>query len=408
MLKKIGTLFAVLVIALGVAWSLLGLQLTYTQAESACEKTCNKDDEESEYLKCIGEKRSCLEGKISELQSKKVTLNSTIQLLNGRISIQELQIRSTEVELQRLEREVTELTDRIQGLDVSLDQLSEVLLERIQRQYKALRESHVTPAIASDTMSEVVFRAEYVEQTGQRTADAMARAEEQRLHYDEQKILKEQKQEEVQQKQLQLEKEQGVLSNQRSEQQFLLTETQSNEQKFQAELAKTLAEVQAIQSIIAGRGSESSGGKVKEGARIASVIQGASTCSTGTHLHFEVVKDKLNLNPAGYLKPTSIQWNNSPDGSFGFGGDWEWPLIDPVRITQGYGMTYWARVKRAYGGAPHTGIDMVSASGNATVKAVVDGELFRGSIRCGGGQLKYVRVKHEDDGYSTYYLHVNY
>lgn len=407
MVKKISTLLAIAVVSFGVAGYLFLEQSDHIVAESACEKTCNKDDDESKYVRCVSEKRSCLEDKIGELQSQKVTLNSTIQLLNGRIAVQELQIQSTETELQRLEREVTDLTDRIQGLDVSLDQLSSVLLERIQRQYKALRESKVTPAIASDTMNEVVFRAEYVEQTGQRTAEAMARAEEQRLHYDEQKNLKEEKQVEVEKKQQQLESERNVLSRQRGEQQFLLTETQNNEQKFQAELAKTLAEAQAVQSIIAGRGSETSGGKVKKGDRIASVIQGASPCSTGTHLHFEVVKDKLNLNPAAYLKPASVVWNNSPDGEFGFGGSWDWPLKNPVRITQGYGMTYWARVKRAYGGSPHTGIDMVSASGNATVMAVRDGELFRGAIRCGGGMLKYVQVK-QSDGYSTYYLHVNY
>lgn len=407
MLKKIGTFFAILVVALGVAWQLFGLELRYVLAETACERTCTKGDDENAYIACVGEKRSCLEGKISELQSQKVTLNSTIQLLNGKIAIQELQIQGTEVELQRLEREVAELTDRIEGLNVSLDQLSAVLLERIQRQYKAMRESKVTPALASDTMAEVVFRAEYVGQTGDRTAEAMERAEQQRLQYGEQKTLKEEKQAEVEKKQKQLEAEQATLSKQRGEQQFLLKETQNNETKFQSELAKTLAEAQAVQSIIAGRGSESSGGNVNEGDRIASVIQGASPCSTGTHLHFEVVKDKMNLNPAGYLKPISINWSNSPDGEFGFGGDWNWPLIDPVRITQGYGMTYWARVKRAYGGSPHTGIDMVSSSGNATVKAVKKGELLRGGISCGGGILKYVRVKHED-GYSTYYLHVNY
>ena len=50
---------------------------------------------------------------------------------------------------------------------------------------------------------------------------------------------------------------------------------------------------------------------------------------------------------------------------------------------------------------------MVS-EGNLDVKSVKDGKLFRGSISCGGGTLKYVHVKHKDDGYDTYYLHVNY
>ena len=71
-------------------------------------------------------------------------------------------------------------------------------------------------------------------------------------------------------------------------------------------------------------------------------------------------------------------------------------------------MTWYARVRRAYGGAPHTGIDMVSKDGNLTVKTVKDGVAFRGSIKCGNGQLRYVKVEQKEDGLSTYYLHVNY
>ena len=71
-------------------------------------------------------------------------------------------------------------------------------------------------------------------------------------------------------------------------------------------------------------------------------------------------------------------------------------------------MTYYARVRRAYGGNPQTGIDMASKSLDLTVKAVQDGEAYRGSIRCGGGSLKYVKVDHKDSEIDTFYLHDNY
>lgn len=378
------------------------------RANSACEQTCTKDEaDQTAYLSCVNAKKTCLEETLRTIQSQKVTLSNTIALINGRVAIQELQIQRTEAELIRLEREVLELSDRINGLNVSLDRLSEMLVERIQHQYKALRNSSLASALQADTLAQAVVRSSYVKETGERTADAMERAESQRIEYDAQKSIKEEKQAEVEQKQAQLQSEQQVLTKQRAEQQFLFSETKNNEQKFQELLAKTLAEIDAIQSIIAGKGTETNGGEVQEGNRIASIIQGASTCSTGTHLHFEVVKDKINRDPAGYLKNVSVTWNNSPDGAFGLGGDWIWPVNDPVRITQGYGMTYYARVRRAYGGAPHTGIDMVSLGGDATVKAVKSGTLYRGSIKCGNGQLRYVKVDH-NDGYSTYYLHVNY
>ncbi len=123
-----------------------------------------------------------------------------------------------------------------------------------------------------------------------------------------------------------------------------------------------------------------------------------------------MVKNGTHRNPAGYLSSISASWNNGPDDSFAFTGDWDWPVDNPAKINQGYGMTYYASVRRAYGGAPHTGIDMFSkSSGDYSVRAVKDGTLYRGSISCGGGLLRYVRVDHDDgDEMSTYYLHVNY
>lgn len=387
---------------------LFGLLSNVVYAQDACSQTCTKEgDNDNAYINCINDKRACLESKIKETQSQKQTLSNTLSVISGRVAVQELQIKQTEAEIDRLQREIVALTERIEGLNLSLDRLSTILVERIQSHYKASRISRLLTTLSGDSLSDALTKSAYIEETGRQTAEAMGRAESQRIQYDEQKLIKEVKQEDVEKKQTQLESERAVLARQRQEQQFLLTETQNNEQKYQAELAKTLAEVSAIQSIIAGKGSESEGAEVKQGDRIASVISGSSTCSNGTHLHFEVVKNKLNQDPAAFLKPISVTWNNQPDGSFGFGGDWEWPLNNAARITQGYGMTYYARVRRAYGGAPHTGIDMVSTSGDLAVKAVKDGKLFRGSIRCGGGLLRYVRVE-QSDGLNTYYLHVNY
>lgn len=373
----------------------------------ACDKGAMSDDE---YLTCNRRKQDCLTSKINEAQAAQITLGNTISILNGQIGVQELQIAQTETEVSQLEKQIVALSDRIEGLNLSLDKLTTVLVKRVTEHYKR---SHVNPLlvlITRGSLNSVLSEYKYLQLTQQQTAEAMQRAETQRITYDEQKTLKEETQAELEAKQKKLLQQQGQLTKQRSEQQFLLTETKSNEAKYQAELAKTLAELEAIQSIIAGRGNESSVGQINEGDRIASVIVGASACSTGSHLHFEVAKDGTHRDPAGYLKNIDPNWSNSPDSPFGFGGTWNWPVDDPARITQGYGMTYYARVRRAYGGAPHTGIDMISkSSGNYAVKAVRKGTLYRGSIPCGGGLLRYVRVEHsEDGGISSYYLHVNY
>lgn len=374
-----------------------------------CEKSCNKATQSNDdYLLCINSEKACWEGKISETQQKANTLTNAINLINGKISLQQLQVNQTLAEITQLEEEITELSQRIEGLSYSLDRLSTVLIERVRAQYKQSRTAPALRLLGAESLSELVTQMKYLALAQRQTADTMERTETQRLEYDEQKQLKEVKQAQLETKRKTLQAQQATLQQQKKDQQFLLTQTKNDEKTYQNELAKTLAEFAAIQSIIAGKGSESEVKSVSQGDGIASIIAGASACSTGAHLHFEVVKDGAHRDPAGYLKSESIAWNNSPDGSFGFSGGWNWPINNAARVTQGYGMTYYARAGY-YGGAPHTGLDMISkSSGDYSVKAVRSGTLYRGSISCGGGLLRYVRVDHQDDSEDTYYLHVNY
>jgi len=166
-------------------------------------------------------------------------------------------------------------------------------------------------------------------------------------------------------------------------------------------LAQAQAELVAIQGIIAGLGKEVKVGNVGEGERVASIIQGSSPCSTGTHLHFEVAQNGAGRDPFGLLRSTNLSWDNADPAQNG-SGSWNWPLNDPIKITQGYGHTSYSS---RYTGNVHTGVDMVSD--NATVKAAKPGELYQGSMKCGSGNLIYVHVK-QNEGYDTYYLHVNY
>jgi peptidoglycan hydrolase CwlO-like protein len=394
----------------GLVVAVAGVQSVWA-AENCDQFNCSKDtQDESTYLSCVKDKRSCLEKNIKETQAQAVTFSNTISILNGQIQVQELQIAQTIAEINQLEKEIGELSTRIAGLEISLDRLTTLLVRRVGANY---RRQFNTPLLQlvlnAESLPEAVVQYKYLQLTQQHLSQTMQKAETQRLTYDQQKALKETKQTEVEDKRKQLQGQQAQLAKQRSEQQNLLQQTKNSEASYKRELEKTLAELEAIQSIIAGRGNETASGDVTEGQRIASVIPGSSPCSTGSHLHFEVVRDGTHRDPAGFLKSIEASWNNSPDGPFGFGGDWNWPLNNPAKINQGYGMTYYARVRRSYGGAPHTGIDMFSkTAGDYTVNAVKSGKLYRGSIACGGGLLKYVKVEHTSDGYQTYYLHVNY
>jgi len=374
----------------------------YSAEECACP-------EGQEELDCNKFKQACWGGKIGQKKEEATTLASLISVLNGQIKVQELQINQTKLEIAKLVKEVDQLSERISGLDISLDRMTGVLIQRVGTNYKRRLTNPLNVLLIADSMQSFFSRYKYLQVAQKHTTELMSRAETQKIDFDQQKALKEKKQAEVDRKKLALQTQQEEITRQRADQQTLLQQTRNDEARYQQELAKTLAELNAIQSIVAGGGDEEKLKDVAQGDTIASIINGASTCSTGTHLHFEVVKGGSHQNPAGYLKPISAVWNNSPDGEFGFGGDWDWPVDNAAKINQGFGMTWYARVRRSYGGAPHTGIDMMSkTAGDFRVKAVKSGELYRGSIKCGKGFLRYVKVAHKDSDLSSYYLHVNY
>jgi len=343
-----------------------------------------------------------LEQKISNLQGQQKTLSSTISFLNTKINLTQAQISKTQVELKDLEEDIATLSGKINTLNISLDKISTLLLNRISTTYKRSAIAPVTLLFSSEGFSDFLSRLKYLRLVQRHDRRIIFATEQARANYDAQKDLKLKKQAEVEALNARLVAEKSTLARQQADKKQLLAETKNSEANYQQRLAIAVAELAAIQGIIAGFGTETEVGDVSGGSKIASYIPSASACSTGPHLHFEVAKNQSTQNPFSLLSSTSLNWDNIDSPQNG-SGSWEWPVNSPIRVTQGYGNTaYSAR----YAGNFHTGIDLVGS--NTDVKAVKEGKLYRGGISCGGGTLRYVRVEHKDDDYDTYYLHVNY
>lgn len=374
-------------------------------ADTPCD---NKSDSE-EKVKCLIDLMAEYEGKIKDLQGKQKTLATTIGVLDSQIILAQTQIRKTEEEVNLLQEEIGKLSIKIEKLSYIVADVSTLLASRIEETYKRSFLPQAYLFFSSSGFSDFVSRLKYLKMIQQHDREVLFSLEEAKQNYDIQKDLKKEKQKELETLQEKLETQKVLLAQQKANKQKLLQVTKNDEQNFQNLLAKTRAEFEAIQSILAGFGEETKIGDIKEGEKIASIISGGSACSTGTHLHFEIAKSGANINPASMLKSKDVEWDlcgwYGCDGPFGFSGSWEWPINGKPRITQGYGMTAYAR-SGAYGGNPHTGIDMLT--GDLSIKAVRPGVLYRGSIACGGGTLRYVKVDHKDSDVDTYYLHINY
>lgn len=341
-----------------------------------------------------------LQKEIQQYEAELQRLVSQSKTLSNQIAQFDAQIKLTTLKINQTEEKILLLGGRIDALEESLQSLNKAFGERAVETYKMSRfENNFFYILTAPAVDDVVSRFHYLQKIQEADRNLLTRLQNAQDTY----IGEKEDQEELQ---ATLTKQKADLDSQKAAKAKLLSITRNDEKRYQDLLSKARAEIEAIQSIVAGQGKETEVGRVSEGARIASIIPSASACSSGGHLHFEVVKDKSHQNPASFLSSKGVAWDNSPDGQFAFTGSWPWPMNDPIRITQGYGMTYYAGTLKYYGGGPHTGIDMVNP-GDYTVKAVKPGTLYLGSIACGGGTLKYVHVK-QDDSYDTYYLHVNY
>lgn len=347
--------------------------------------------------------------KITDLKGQQKTLASTIKYYDSKIQLTATQIIVTEEKLKLLVEEIAGLTVKIGFLDKSITDVSTILSSRIEATYKRNRLQPVFLFFSSAGFGDFLSRIEYLKTVQLHDRDLLFQMQESKMNYDSQKKLKEDKQMEEEKLKKQLVVQQTALAQQKQSKQQLMEVTKNDEKKFQQLLVAARAEMEAIQSIIAGQGQETKVGDIGEGNKIATIISGTSPCSTGTHLHFEIAQNGAHTNPTGFLKSKDVNWElcgwYGCDGNFSFSGSWEWPMNDKVTITQGYGMTAYAR-SGAYGGGPHTGLDMYAEDNS--VKAVKNGVLYRGSIACGGGTLRYVKVEHKENNISTYYLHVNY
>jgi len=342
-----------------------------------------------------------LNRKIEEYQKEIDRLKNEANTLTNQVKQFDTQITLTSLEIEKTEEEIALLGGRIDELEISIESLASAFETRVVETYKMARlGTDIDILFTSSGLENAVSRFFYLKKAQEADRGLILKLQMAQNNYKKEKLDQEDLQKKLESKRLELDRQRKAKAN-------LLELTKNDEKRYQQLLAAALAEIEAIQAIIAGKGTETEVGLVQVGDRIASIIPGASVCSSGGHLHFEVVKDGLHQNPSSFLSPKNVIWDNWPDSSFSFTGGWSWPINDPVRITQGYGMTHYAANLRYYGGAPHTGIDMVNNNDDYTVKAAVVGTLYRGSIGCRGGTLKYVHIK-QNDSFDTYYLHVNY
>lgn len=350
---------------------------------------------------------------LNELGKTKDSLANQIKIINSQVELTILKIAQTENYIKSLEQEINNLTVEINKLDIQLNELSSLYVLQIVQNYKLQKKVPAFTFLISSRLNNFLEQYKYIVNIQKNSQNTLISMETIRTNYDIQKTAKTKKQQELEDLQKTLAAQKINLANQKAAKNNLLEITKNDEKKYTDLINNAKAELEAINSILAGNGTESESGSVKASERIASVILGESCSSSGTHLHFMVTKNNIVQNPFNYLKP--IDYINCSTNTCGGGGDsfnpsgnWNWPLSPKISFNQGYGDTWaihntWVRQIYSF----HNGIDIYGSS--STVNSSIDGTLYRGSfhIKSRNCYLRYVKVV-GSDGINTLNLHVNY
>ena len=364
------------------------------------------DECEKEVSANLNECVDLFSQKINELSSQKKTLSSQIAQFDTQIKVTQLKITDAQNTIEKLEKEIGVLSFRIGYVNQSIDRLEELVKKRIVATYQQSFVSNLELVIASNDFSDLILRLQYLKQVQENDKKILSSLQETRSNYANQKDEREIKQAAIEENKAKLEQLKKGLDSQKAEKQTLLVVTGNDEARFQKLLQQAIAERKAIVAAFSqavSRLNSGEGDPVSKGGTVALLgNSGAPACSSGPHLHFTILQNSSPINPSQKLKDVSPAWDNAPDGLFPFTGDWDWPIANP-RITQGFGMTYWARLGW-YEGNNHDGIDM---TGGPTIVAPKAGKVIYGSTKCGGSTLKYAAIKHDDEpSVITLYLHV--
>lgn len=293
-------------------------------------------------------------------QHQGVTLSGQIATLQAQESKLEKEINENKEKLDDLDKNISSLSTRIAEKETVINQQKRMLSELMRSSYDDSLTGVVTPIILTPTEAFGYFRKrDVVVDTGEKLRDLLDSVKTLRESLVAERVDLDQKKKESSDLHSTLLEQDSYLESTRSSKQSLLAKTNAEQQKYTT-LVKSLEEEQ------------------------------------------QEIEDELNNLQSGEVG--SLSDADMPKAEKGL---LDWP-VKKVIITQGYGMTSYAK-KGAYGGGPHNGVDFSVSSGTPVYaplsgKVVALGSMYKNGRWYGYG--RWIAIDH-GNGMVTLYGHLS-
>ena len=192
---------------------------------------------DDDKLKELNDKIAEYTTKIDEAKGKQKTLASAITLITNQMNLTIAQIAKAEEQVRVLETEIDELSKKIILLDKDLDETVNIMNVRVEETYKRMHMPSIYLLLVSNKFSNFFSNLNYIKTVQAHDKEVLYVMEQARLNYDQQKQLKEKKQEEAEKLRTYLQGQKRMLDQQKAAKQDLLTLTRNDEKKYQDLLA---------------------------------------------------------------------------------------------------------------------------------------------------------------------------